>query len=243
VLSFRCACYRRSLVGCGDLTPHIGAESASLHRQAGLGSIERLDLRLLVDQQHHRMLRRVDIEPNHALDLLGEGRIVRELELPPAMRHEARLAPDDVDFRPRYARRRRHERSADLSSDLWRRRGQQAAEAPAPQVSTSSISSSWLHPLKRRSLRQTRSGSSLPRLTIWARQPRMFWFRGTPRRRAIRSARASGRLLVANPSMPAYDDICRNRGIGIRPSRNGGQAERERGILPHGGRTLREASI
>jgi hypothetical protein len=79
------------------------AEPALLHRQAGLGAIEHLTLQLLVDGKHHRMLWRIDVEPDHVLDLLGEGAIVGELELPPAMRHQARLAPDHVHLRPRYA--------------------------------------------------------------------------------------------------------------------------------------------
>ena len=38
-----------------------GAGAALLHRQAGLGAVECLDLRLLVDRQHHRMGRWIDI--------------------------------------------------------------------------------------------------------------------------------------------------------------------------------------
>src|SRR5215207_4211655 len=38
-----------------------GAGPALLQRQAGLGAVEGLDLALLVDRQHHRMRRRVDV--------------------------------------------------------------------------------------------------------------------------------------------------------------------------------------
>ena len=34
-----------------------GAGAALLHGQAGLGAVERLDLRLLIDRQHHGMRR------------------------------------------------------------------------------------------------------------------------------------------------------------------------------------------
>jgi len=56
------------------------AASTFLHRQAGLGTIERLNLRLLVNRQHHRMGRRVDIEPDHIGGLVDEGRIVGQFE-------------------------------------------------------------------------------------------------------------------------------------------------------------------
>ena len=57
-----------------------GAGAALLHRQAGLGAVERLDLRLLVDRQHHGVGRRVDIQADDVDELLGEGRVVGELE-------------------------------------------------------------------------------------------------------------------------------------------------------------------
>src|SRR3954451_17963228 len=39
-----------------------GAGAALLQGQAGLGAVERLDLALLVDRQHHGMGRRVNVE-------------------------------------------------------------------------------------------------------------------------------------------------------------------------------------
>ena len=46
-----------ALIVVGD-----GGAAAGLERQPGLGSIEGLDLRLLVDRQHHGMGRRVHVE-------------------------------------------------------------------------------------------------------------------------------------------------------------------------------------
>ena len=71
-----------------------GAEPPLLHRQAGLGAVERLDLALLVDRQHDGMGRRVDIEPDDVAQLVDELRIVGELELPPAVRLQAVRLPD-----------------------------------------------------------------------------------------------------------------------------------------------------
>ena len=41
-----------------------GLAAPGLDRQSGLGAVEGLDLALFVDRQHHRMGRRIDIEPD-----------------------------------------------------------------------------------------------------------------------------------------------------------------------------------
>ena len=53
-----------------------GAEPSLLHRQAGLGAVERrrLDLALLVHRQHDGVRRRVDIEPDDVPELGDEVR-------------------------------------------------------------------------------------------------------------------------------------------------------------------------
>jgi hypothetical protein len=68
-----------------------------VHRQAGLSAVKRLDLRLLVEGQNHRMGRRIDIEADDLGELLGESRIVRQLEAAPAMRSKAMRLPDRLD--------------------------------------------------------------------------------------------------------------------------------------------------
>ena len=45
-----------------------------LDRQSGLGAVERLDLALLVDRQHHGMGRRINIEPDNVGELGGKSR-------------------------------------------------------------------------------------------------------------------------------------------------------------------------
>ena len=49
-------------------------------RQAGLGAVERLDLRFLVDRDDDGMDRRVHVEADDIFDLFGEGRVVGRLE-------------------------------------------------------------------------------------------------------------------------------------------------------------------
>ena len=54
--------------------------TAGLERQAGLGAIERLDLRFLIDRQHDAMGRRVHVEADEIFDLFRESRIIGPFE-------------------------------------------------------------------------------------------------------------------------------------------------------------------
>ena len=64
-----------------------------------MSAVERLNLRLLVEGQHHRMGRRIDIEADDLGQFLDESRIVRQLEAAPAMRSQAMRLPDRLDCR------------------------------------------------------------------------------------------------------------------------------------------------
>ena len=57
-----------------------GATFAGLHRQAGLGAVERLDLRFLVDRDDDGMDGRVHVEADDIFDLFSEGRVGGRLE-------------------------------------------------------------------------------------------------------------------------------------------------------------------
>ena len=48
------------------------AGTARLHRQTRLGSVERLDLALLIDREDDRMGGRIDIEADDVFEFLGE---------------------------------------------------------------------------------------------------------------------------------------------------------------------------
>ena len=63
-----------------------GSTLAPLHRQAGLRAVERLDLALLVDGDHHGMARRVHVEADDIVELGDKVRIGRTLEGLDAMR-------------------------------------------------------------------------------------------------------------------------------------------------------------
>ena len=70
--------------------------AALLHRQAGLGAVERLDLALFVDRQHHRVRRRIDIEADDVAQLGDKLAIARQLELAHAVRLEPVGVPDPL---------------------------------------------------------------------------------------------------------------------------------------------------
>ena len=66
-----------------------GATPAGLKRQPRLGAVKRLDLRLLIDAEHNRMRRRIDIEADDIPEFGHEFRVTRQLELA----HPVRLQP------------------------------------------------------------------------------------------------------------------------------------------------------
>ena len=76
-----------------------GAGAALLHRQARLGAVKRLDLGLFVHRQDDGALRRVEIEPDHVVDLLGEPWGVRQFEARHHVRLQAMHPPDRVNAR------------------------------------------------------------------------------------------------------------------------------------------------
>src|SRR5215472_12920582 len=94
-----CLCVQRDEQGGGAVALVVmghGATTAALHRQPRLGAVERLDLALLIDRQHQRMLGRVDIEADNILNLSGKRGIVGQLELPDPMRLQTARCPDPL---------------------------------------------------------------------------------------------------------------------------------------------------
>jgi hypothetical protein len=77
-----------------DVVVSHGATTTLLQWQTRLGSIERLDLALLVDGEHDGMRRGVDVEPDDLSQLGGELRIVGQLGQTRPMRLQTVAAPD-----------------------------------------------------------------------------------------------------------------------------------------------------
>src|SRR5664280_1758852 len=73
------------------------AGSAPGHRQRSLGVVQGLDGGLLVHAQHHRLLGRVQVEPDDVDELLLKGWVVRELERLDQVRLEATPGPDPLN--------------------------------------------------------------------------------------------------------------------------------------------------
>jgi hypothetical protein len=71
-----------------------GPGAALLHRQAGLGTVERLDLGLFVDAEHQGVGGRIDIEADDVAHLGGELGIVGKLEHANPVRRQAVRFPD-----------------------------------------------------------------------------------------------------------------------------------------------------
>ncbi len=80
-----------------------GRQTAGINRQALLHAIEGLNLRLLVDAQHNGMLWWFQIQADDVHQLLGEMRIVGDLERLHAMRLEIGLLPHPLHHRRRRA--------------------------------------------------------------------------------------------------------------------------------------------
>ena len=106
-----------------------GAGTARLHRQARLGAVERLDLALLVDRQHHGMRRRIDIQPDDVLDLRGEVGIGRELE----NLDEVGAAVPRISYRPGGVIRWKWGPESAPARGGWGFRAREASRAPDHQ--------------------------------------------------------------------------------------------------------------
>ncbi|WP_409268535.1 hypothetical protein [Pseudomonas sp. KCJK9044] len=62
--------------------------------QHRLSTIQRLDLAFLVNRERHGIVRRAQVEPDHIYDLLGEVRVVADLEGLQSVRLEIGRSPD-----------------------------------------------------------------------------------------------------------------------------------------------------
>ena len=71
-----------------------GPGPALLHRQPRLGAVQRLDLALLIDAEHHGVGGRINIQADDVADLGGEPGIIGELEGADAVRCQAMGLPD-----------------------------------------------------------------------------------------------------------------------------------------------------
>jgi len=79
-----------------------------VHRQDRLCALQRLDLRFLVEGEHHRVVGRIHVEPDHVTHLGDELRVLRDLEGPGDVRLEAERPPHPADRRVAHADVRGH---------------------------------------------------------------------------------------------------------------------------------------
>jgi hypothetical protein len=81
---------------------------AGLHRQKRLGSIERLNLALFIDAEHHGAFGRREIQTDDVPYLLDKQRVGRKFEGLRTMRLQAKRLPNPMDRGRRMAHRLRH---------------------------------------------------------------------------------------------------------------------------------------
>ncbi len=102
---------RQNLAGCdvqggkegrGAVAHVIVGDSfhvADAHRQKRLGAVQGLNPALLVDAEHHGLVRRVQIQPDDVADLLHEEGVGGELEVALPMRLQPESTPDAMNRR------------------------------------------------------------------------------------------------------------------------------------------------
>jgi hypothetical protein len=71
-----------------------GAGPARFPWQSRLGAVQRLNLALFIAAQHQSMLGRIQIQPNGGFQLLGELRVLAQLEALQTVRLQAVGTPD-----------------------------------------------------------------------------------------------------------------------------------------------------
>jgi hypothetical protein len=84
-----------------DIVVGHAFDIAQAHRENGLGTIQRLNLALLVDAQDHGVLGRMEIQPDNIADLFDEKGIIGDFEMALAMGLKTKGAPDSLDRRPK----------------------------------------------------------------------------------------------------------------------------------------------
>src|SRR5258706_714388 len=92
-----------------------GSTATLLERKAGLSPIKGLNLGLLINRQDERMLRRIEVQPDHVFQLLDKMRIVAELEGPHQMGLQTMPFPNPTHRRVAHSRRPCHTASTPVS--------------------------------------------------------------------------------------------------------------------------------
>ena len=70
---------------------------AEAHGENGLSSLKSLNLGLLIDREHHGVVRGIEVETDDVADFLDEERVVGNLEMPLAMRLDAEQIEPPLD--------------------------------------------------------------------------------------------------------------------------------------------------
>jgi hypothetical protein len=96
-----------------------GAGPAAFQRQAGLGTVQSLNLAFLVAAQHQGVFRRIQIQTDNVLQFLGKVWVGGYFEGFHSMRFEPVLAPDTPHCGGAEAHRDRHRPRGPVSAVGW----------------------------------------------------------------------------------------------------------------------------
>jgi hypothetical protein len=97
-----------------------GLTAPRLARQSRLGAIERLDLALFVEREHHGVGRWIDIKPDNIGQLGGKARIAQTLEGADAVGLQLVRLPDALHRAQRDADRLGHGPAGPMGRLVWR---------------------------------------------------------------------------------------------------------------------------
>jgi hypothetical protein len=80
-----------------DIVEAVAFGNSGQHRQHRSRAVQRLDLRLLVHAQHHRLRGRIQVEVDHVADLVHEQRLILNVAARCGLRPNARQIRDTAD--------------------------------------------------------------------------------------------------------------------------------------------------
>ena len=110
-----------------------GSGAPRLHRQSRLGAVEGLDLALLVDREDDGVGRRVDVEADHVLELLGELGVIRQFKRADTVRRELVGIEDALHGAQAHASRPRQHSPGPVGGFTRRRPERQVDDALHPR--------------------------------------------------------------------------------------------------------------
>ena len=192
----------------------VGAllRDAGPHRQHRRGAVQRLDLGFLVHAEHHRLVRRVQVQPDHVADLGVQPRVGGELEALRPPRLQAPFPPDVRDFTLEMPSSAASSRDDQCVTPSRSGGGSSVASTIATSRSTAAGPASAGPPARRYPRRRTASSRRSP--SAWTPRP-------GARSHSSRSRPPASSTILARCASPARIDGDRTHEASTSRSRGG----------------------